>query len=260
MSQLRPQLSLELLETRETPGVLTTESFDTVTPPALPSGWTTWASNGSIAFTTAAGLGVNGTDALVSNGSSTTSAMAMYPQAVSGDTGAAVSMYVNSLVPVYVFARGTNLNDPSSKSYLAVEVTRGLNVELLEVKGSLAHVLGNVSSSNSGYVSGDWIRVSLLPTGSTVKVEVSRQDTGQYLNSSGTWQTTETAVITATTSLPSTQGDVGVGRNAIYAGAVSFDDFSVIDSTSSPPVVPPPPPPQHRLRLRHPLPRRHLRQ
>ena len=246
MAQPRTHLTLESLEAREVPAappVLFSETFNSVTPPALPPGWTTWTSDGTTAFTTAAGVGTSGTPGVVSNASSHTAARAEYPQTVSGDTGAAVSLQPTSLVPVYVFARGTNVNTGSA-SYLAAVVTRGLSVQLLEVNGILTRVLGTVTSPTSSYLSSGWVRVSLQPTGSTVKVEVTRQDTGQYLNSSGLWQTAETAVNTATTSLPSVQGNVGIGRNGVYYGTVPMDDFAVIGNAPVvPPVVPPPPPP-----------------
>jgi hypothetical protein len=53
-----------------------------------------------------------------------------------------------------------------------------------------------------------------------------RQDTGQYLNANGTWQTAPTAALTTTTSLV-TDGHLGIGRGAAYSGAVAVDDFTV---------------------------------
>jgi hypothetical protein len=238
MSDPRPRLTLEALEARENPSALLTESFDTLTPPALPAGWTAWSSDGTAAFATAAKSGTTGTAGLLSSGGSRTAALAWAPQTVTGDTGAAVALKVDSLVPEFVFARGNNLAD-ASRSYLAAVVTRGLNVQLLEVNGATARVLGSVTSPSASYFSGGWVRVSLVPTGTTAKVEVTRQDTGQYLNAAGRWQAAETAVITATTALVPAQGKIGVGRNSLYAGAVSLDDFASVD----PPAVSPPSPP-----------------
>ena len=237
MSHPRTRLTLEQLEVRENPGVLVTESFDTLTPPALPTGWTMWSSDGTAAFATAAKQGTGGTSALVSSASSRTSALAVYPQTLPGDTGAAASIQASSLVPAFVFARGNDLGT-AQQSYLAAVVTRGLTVKLLEVNGTQTRELGSVASPSSAYLSGAWVRVSLVPTGTTVKVEVTRQDTGAYLNASGTWQTAQTAVLTATTALTPAQGKVGVGRNGLYTGAVPIDDFAVI---SAAPVVTPPP-------------------
>src|SRR5262245_18680812 len=103
---LRTRLTLESLEVRENPATLSTETFDTLTPPALPTGWTTWSSDGSTAFTSVAGRGVDGSVALVSEASSRTAARVWSPQSVSADTGVAVTLSADSLVPMYVFARG----------------------------------------------------------------------------------------------------------------------------------------------------------
>ena len=239
MSHPRTRLTLEALEARENPTTLFTESFDALAPPALPAGWATWSSDGTAVFTTAAGVGTGGTRALVSNAGSRTAALAWHPQTVSGDTGAVVSLQADSLVPAFVFARGNDL-DAGPRSYLSAVVTRGLTVRLLEVNGSATRVLGAVASPGAVYLSGGWVRVSLVPTGTSVKVEVTRQDTGQYLNASGLWQTAPTAVITAATTLTPAEGKVGVGRNGLYFGAVPMDDFVVItDAPVPPPVVPP---------------------
>ncbi|MBP3957872.1 hypothetical protein J8F10_21675 [Gemmata sp. G18] len=232
MSQPRTYLSFETLEARENPAPLFTETFNALTPPALPTGWTSWASDGTTAFTSSTGQGADGSIGLVSSTGSRTSAMTWYPDTLPADTGAEVSLKIDSLVPVYVFARGTNL-DSSDRSYLAAVVTRGLKVQLLEVNGANTRVLGTVASPSSAYLSGQWVRVSLVPEGSSVKVQVTRQDTGQYLSSTGTWQTAQTSVISTTTTLTGS-GKVGVGRNGLYYGAVQLDDFSGF-STSPPP-------------------------
>ena len=235
MSHSRTRLSLEALEARENPATLFSESFDTLTPPALPAGWATWTSDGTTAFTTANAVGAGGTKGLVASAGSRTAALAWHPQTVTGDTGAAVALRADSLVPMFVFARGNDLGT-ANRSYLAAVVTRGLSVQLLEVNGTSVRALGTVNSPSSAYLSGKWVNVSLVPTGTTVKVEVTRADTGQYLNSAGSWQAAKTTAITATTTLNPAQGQIGVGRSGVYAGAVVLDDFSAV---TDPPVPPP---------------------
>jgi hypothetical protein len=236
MSEPRTRPTFEPLEARDVPTILFTETFNEVTPPALPAGWGMWSSDGTSAFTTAAGQGVSGTTALVSNGGSRTAALTWDPQTVSGDTAAAVSLRVSSLVPEFVFARGTNLGTGQS-SYLAAVVTRGLQVQLLEVNGSQTRVLGTVASPASAYYSGGWVQVTLTPTGSSVTVQVTRQDTGQYLSAAGAWQSAPTNVISATTALPSVPGMLGVGRNGLYAGPVQMDNFEAIGTAPAGPTV-----------------------
>ncbi len=244
MEALRTSLTLETLETRENPSGLITESFDKVVFPALPSGWSTWSNDSSTVFTTAASQGVGGSGALLSNAGSRTAALAWSPQTVSADTGVAVTLSPNSLVPTYVFARGNDL-DQGSRSYLAAVVTRGVHVQLIEVKGTFTRVLGSVTSPPSDYLSNGWVRVTLQPKGGSATVEITRADTGQYLNAAGKWQSEETAAVSADTTFAPTAGKAGVGRQGLYYGTVCLDDFTIIDTTTPtpPPTVPPPPPP-----------------
>jgi hypothetical protein len=228
----RLRLHVEHLEAREVPASLV-ETFDTAAPPGLPAGWLRHSSDGTAGFATAAGQGTENSVGLVTSAGSLTSAVAWYGQAVGGDDTAAVSARADSLIPTFVFARGSDL-DTNTPTYLAAVVTRGMRVELREVVGGAVHVLGSVTTG--GYFSQQWVRVSLVPTGNSVAVQVTRADTGQYLNSQGGWQAGATAAVTATTTLPSADGFAGVGRAALYAGAVRMDDFEVIAGT--PPVPP----------------------
>src|SRR5262245_62114406 len=152
MSHPRTRLALEALEARENPVV---ETFNLVTPPALPDGWSTWTSDFTTSFTTASGRGVDGTIGLVSEAGRRTSAPAgARPRDTqAADTGAGVSVRVDSLVPMFVFTRGNNL-DEGPRSYLAAVVTRGLKLQLLEVSGGFTRVLGTVNSPSSAYFSG----------------------------------------------------------------------------------------------------------
>ncbi len=228
---VRPRLQVEFLEAREVPdGSPITETFNGLAPPALPPGWGRWSNDGTAVFAAAAGQGVDGSVALVTSGGSRTSGLTWYGTQVDGDTGAAVSVKANSLTQSFVFTRGSNL-DTSTPSYLAAVVTRGLKVELRQVTNGVMTVIGSVSSPNSAYLSGPWVRVTLVPTGNAVAVQVTRADTGQYLAANGRWQDSPTAAITATTTLAAANGFVGVGRSAIYSGAVNLDDFAVLPPT-----------------------------
>src|SRR3954454_1013660 len=197
--QPRALLRLEPLEVRENPAAAwPVVTFDTLTPPALPDGWVAKSTDGSAVFQTAAGVGVNGTTGLVSSAVSRVSALAAYPQAVGADNGAAVSLKADSLVPAFVFARGANL-DTATPTYVAAVVTRGLKVQVWDVVNGVTKVTAQVISPAAAYFSGDWVRVSLVPTGDSVAVQVVRADTGAYLNPQGTWQAAATNAITVQT-------------------------------------------------------------
>ncbi|MCE9565914.1 MAG: hypothetical protein K8U57_28150 [Planctomycetes bacterium] len=236
----RTSLCIEFLEAREVPAASPiTETFDTSSVPGLPAGWNRWSSDNTTAFTTASGQGTGASVGLITNGGSATSALTWSGQAVSRDDGAAVTVWADSLIRTFVFTRGTNLGT-QTPSYLAAVVTRGLNVQLVEVTNGSARVLGTIASPPSAYVSGQWVRVSLVPTGTSVSVQVTRADTGQYLNANGTWQAAATTAITATTTLTPATGFAGVGRAASYSGTVKLDTFTVLpgaSTTGSSPVV-----------------------
>ena len=222
----RSRLQVEFLEAREVLDGSIVETFNTTPPPNLPAGWGKWSSDGTLGYTTNATAGLGGTVGLVSTGNSPTASLAWNGDAVNADTGVAVSVKADTLVPVFVFARGTNVNS-ATPSYLAAVVTRGLTVQLVEVTNGTARVLASVTSPSSSYLSGQWVQVSLVPKGNSVSVQVKRADTGQYLTASGTWSAAEARVITATTAVNPESGRVGVGRINRYAGAVSLDDFTV---------------------------------
>lgn len=232
----RHRLHVESLEAREVPASPLIETFDSVAPPALPTGWGKWSNDASNIFTTVAAQGAAGSVALVSTGGSRSSGLAWSGESVPGDTGAAVSVRVDSLVPTFVFARGSDLGT-GAPSYLAAVVTRGLKVELWEVTGGTSRVLASVGSPGASYLSGQWVRLSLVPTGSSVAVQVTRADTGQYLNANGGWQTAAATALAATTTLAPATGFIGVGRIGAYSGTVRMDDFETIPAAPTSPAV-----------------------
>jgi hypothetical protein len=237
MPRNRVQLRPESLETREVPAAGLLETFDQTAPPALPTGWLESSNDGSNVFDTAAGKGTGSTIGLVATGTSRTSGLAWNTTAVPGDTSAATLVKLDSLIPTFVFTRGSNLVG-SQPTYLAATITRGVSVSVTEVVNGVPRLLGSVTSPSSAYFSGNWVKVVLAPTGSSVAVQVIRQDTGQYLTPQGTWQAAATSALTVQTTIASADGLAGVGRGAAYSGSVSVDNFE-----TTPPAPPAPPPP-----------------
>ncbi|HEY3790147.1 MAG TPA: hypothetical protein VGL71_14905, partial [Urbifossiella sp.] len=232
LQPIRMLLQLEPLEVRENPTTGIVESFDQSAVAALPSGWSEWSNDGTTVFGVAAGTGASGSASLVSSAGSRTSGIAWDGTAVAGDTGVAASVDLTTLVPTFLFARGSNLSS-ASPTYLEATITRGVSVSISEVVNGTPHVLASLTSPASSYFSANWVQVVLTPTGNSVAVQVIRQDTGQYLNTKGTWQTAATTALTATTTLPSANGLVGVGRAAAYSGPVSLDNFTVLPPAQS---------------------------
>jgi len=156
----RVRIALEPLEARENPASLISESFDTVAFP----GWAEWTNDGSDAFQRTDGQGVNGTGGLVSTAGSRTGGLMWNTMQVPAGTGAAVTVRLDSLVPAFVFARGSNLGT-ATPSYVAATVTRGTAINVWEVNAGSVTVLATVQSPPASYFSGNWARVSLVPSG-----------------------------------------------------------------------------------------------
>lgn len=236
----RLRLNVEHLETRDLPSSLT-QPVDTANQPTLPGGWAQWSNDGSTVFSTIAGQGTGAIGEVVSTGSSNTAGLAWETQSVSGNTSVSAGVDVTSLIPTFVFAGGSNLGT-ATPSYIAAEVTRGATVTVVQVTNGVSTTLATLSSSPSAYFSGNWAQVSLIPSGSSVAVQLMREDTNQYLNAQGNWQSTATNALVVSTTLAGAAGDVGIGRAAAYSGSVDLNDFTVdLPPVPPPPSVPPPP-------------------
>ena len=229
------RLAPEVLEARENPA---TQTFDALAPPVLPAGWAAWSSDGTAVFRTAAAAGPDGSAAAVSSAASRTAGFVWNVQPVGSDGTVAATVKLDTLVPTLVFARGASLDaGPNSQSYLAAVVSRGVSVELREVSGGVARVLGSVKSPAAAYFNG-WARVALVQSGNSVAVQVTRSDTGQFLNPQGMWQTAPASVLTGTSTLPAT-GFAGIGRAPLYSGDVAIDNVTIPDAAVPPAPAPP---------------------
>src|SRR5579875_1189264 len=218
-------LQVEELEPRLAPtaslGIL--ESFDTISLGSLPVNWSQWSSTGTNAFavTSTQSLSPPNSLAISSPTISGMNARAWLntPQPANEMVSAAV--YLNSLIPVEIFDRGSNLNT-ATPSYYAVAVTRGLDLKLLKVTNGIVIVLGEVKSTK--WVEDQWVNVTLLTNGNNIQAQVQNQ-AGQYLNSSGQWQSSPTWTLNLTDTSISGGGDIGVGRLNSFVGTTYVDNF-----------------------------------
>ncbi len=214
------------------PGV--NEAFDTTIPSKLPANWNSWSNNQPIAFSIGTGHVVSPTQALTSNGMSTTQSRAWLGSAITADTSASVSVYADNLIPCGVFVRGSQL-DSSHPSYYSLSVTRGLNVQLKRVVDGKETVLATIRSTE--YVSGKWIRLTLVAEGNKLRALVVRTDTNQWLNTDGSWSANPEHALEVTDSQIVGGGFVGVERSRLAAGSVWFDDFAIRPAKSVGPVL-----------------------
>ncbi len=214
-----------------------TEHFDQVSVGGLPAGWTQWSSAGDAPFAVSAARSVSAPNGLAMTATLSSTAARAWPTSYSGtDLQASANVYLDSLIPAQVFARGTNLGGPAP-SYYAVSVTRGLQVQIIRVQGGTSTVLGQFKSPD--WVSDTWVRVTLAVQGGELRAQVCRLDTGLYLSAAGTWQTGPAWALDLTDTALAGPGQAGLARPPSYAGSVTFDDFAVMPAAGDgqPPTV-----------------------
>src|SRR5262245_45601532 len=125
------RLRLERLEGREVPAVTpwTLESFDQMAAGTLPVGWEAHPT-GPPAVVGVSPTHSHGDGAgLRADGNSVSEARAWSPAVLPADSQVSADVYLDSLVPAQIIARGRGL-DTSAPSYYAAAVTRGTQVQL----------------------------------------------------------------------------------------------------------------------------------
>jgi hypothetical protein len=218
----RPRV--EPLETRDTPSVLFTESFESPPVPATPAGWSAWSSNGN-GYITSRLAASTGTASLASLGTTATTSRFYQAAPQPADNAVSVRVRTDGPAPTQVIARGQNLGTAAA-SYLAAAVSPGgRRVDLVEVTGGTTRTLATLPSAAPTF--GSWVELTLVPAGNGARVKLKRLDNGQYLNAQGVWQAGETEALRATVTLNPPAGQVGVGRAPGGQGMQFLDDFTV---------------------------------
>src|SRR5262249_47336719 len=133
-----------------------------------------------------------------------------YNSALPAQVEVSADIYANTLQPTHVIARGSGLGT-ASPTYYAASIISGTTVKLLKVVGGTTTVLGQPLTS-SAYTANLWLRTTISVSGSTLKAQVVRLDTAQYLNSSGQWQAGQAWALTATHTHITGPGPGGLGR------------------------------------------------
>jgi hypothetical protein len=233
-------LRLEVLEPRETPSAPpgTVESFDTTPTGQLPAGWSQWSSTGTNAFAVSSSQALSAPNSLAvsSPTASGLNARSWLDTTQPADVQVSAAVYLNTPIPAEILARGTGLGT-TTPSYYAVSVTQGLDLKLQAVENGTTTTLGEVKSAN--WLANQWASVTLFTNGDNLRAQVQRDDTGQYLNSSGQWQTSPAWALNLIDTAISGGGEVGLGRLPSYTGTVYFDDFAYapVNLESQPPAV-----------------------
>jgi hypothetical protein len=230
-------VGIEELELRLMPSSvpLLQQTFDASPTGSLPSGWSQWSSSGSRSFEVSSARALAGPNGLASSGASNVAARAWAATWEPADVQASAAVFVDGLTPAQLLVRGSNLNS-ATPSYYALSVGRGMYVQLVRVVNGAGAVLGEVDTAS--YFEAKWVQLTLSATGNRLQAQIYRPDTGQYLNSSGRWQSAPTWALERTDSAISTGGYTGLARAAGYSGTVAFDSFSVTGSVTGSPAGP----------------------
>lgn len=209
-------------------GIITSESFDGVTVPALPSGWVASAD-----ISTQASVSNSSPNALQNTVDSTTK-FAYYDGADDGNGGDAQASFVLIPVTIGTVVRAAyslvRMTAPSTTvagmtSYFTfVNTVSGLVTLGKFVSGSIT----NFSSITSGAIAGLAfnIRPYCIAIGTTITARIQRLSDGNWLDSAGVWQPTVQDHIAHTDASISGVGKAGIGMQRGDSSDLHFiDDF-----------------------------------
>jgi hypothetical protein len=194
------------------------ERFNGGAAQRLPAGWASWTGGEGTAFETRTD------ETLLIDGPSNTPARAWMTQPVPTDVQVSTSVYVDSLVPAGLFARGSGVNGNRPTLY-ELSVERGLDLELWRVVNGQRTLLGRLTTA--GWQSGLWVQMSLVIKGDQLRVQLFRSDTGQYLSATGTWGLNPTWAMSRTDTAIRSGGLAGLSRGTGAADDLQFDNFLV---------------------------------
>ncbi len=239
-SPRRPPFSLilESLEDRLAPsGTPLSESFNTVGLGQLPAGWTQWSNNGFAAF------GVSDQKALSAPRSLSSSTNALWVTArtwnttpMPADVQVSAAVFADNFVPLQLIARGSNL-DTGTPTYYGLAITSGITGRIVRVQNGVSTTLAYTQSTFA--LSNQWIRGTLSLDGTSLRAQLYRVDTNEFLAPNGRWQSAPAWAMTVQDSAISGEGFVGFHRMPSYADALYMDDYHVFGAAgdSEPPQV-----------------------
>lgn len=200
------------------------EKFDSTPIGSLPSDWSSWKNDASAGFAVSGTRALSPARGIATTGNSPSQSRAWLSTPAPADAQVSVAVFADSLIPAVLLARGSNL-DTATPSYYAVTLTRGVQASLVRVVDGVETPLATVTSR--GYVSNQWVKLTLTTQGDSIRAVVFRTDTNQWLSADGEWVNQPEPALEVTDKSLRSSGFVGLARPAGYAGTVSFDDFEL---------------------------------
>ncbi len=220
-------LALEFLETREAPSVTPlTETFDTTPLGQLPAGWQQWSNTGRTIFSVSDTRALSAAHSLASASTpDQVAARAWVAAPQEADVEVSVALYPNTSTAAQLIVRGSGLNT-TTPTYYGLAVTAGLQTQLIRVQKGVTTVLASLNTAS--WMSTQWVLLTLAVSGTTLKAQVYRTDTHQYLDATGHWQTDSAWALTTTDAAITGAGQVGFARSPSYGGTLFLDDFHLL--------------------------------
>jgi hypothetical protein len=224
------------------------ESFDGSTPGTNPSGWSQARSDNAlqnpptfVIATPPAGITPLSGDQVLASivPSGHVSGLAWNSTLQLMDATVSAGIYVDSPTPLQVLARGRGLGT-ATPTYYALSLTQDSPTRL-----QIQKVINGVTTTLPGgtleltYITRLWVQATLYVNGSSIRAQLYRSDTGQYLNDHGIWQTAQTWAINIVDNSIKLAGQTGLYRGLGTAAPVYFDNFVVSPLTidNVPPAV-----------------------
>jgi hypothetical protein len=226
-------LIVERLEDRQTPSappaVPLAENFDTTALGQMPKGWAQWSSSGQAVFGTSTDIAFSPSQSLAaSTAKDWVTAAAWSTTSEPADVEVSASVYVHHPMPLLLVARASAL-DGMTPTYYGLQVMPSLWIKIIRVQVGVGTTVSY--SETAKWFSDAWARFTFSLSGSTLRAQVFRPDTGQYMTPAGGWQTAPAWAISATDGAIPGGGFVGFVRLASWAGGLYADDFRVFPAT-----------------------------
>jgi len=211
--------------------IITSQNWDGVTPPAIPSGWT--VSAGLVTTSSGQTSPPNSLGSSSPTFSGTTAAMWGTLDSNSGNVAVQSSLYLGadgSANRWGLFARADKTPLSGSSMFYALWLANlaspsspTLSISLTD--HGIESALNGATVPIGGPITGGWYTAFLVISGSTLTGSLQRQSDGAWLTSNGTWGTSQANAISVLDSSLSGSGYAGVLLNGTLAGTMYSDDF-----------------------------------
>ncbi|MDR3638794.1 MAG: hypothetical protein P4L84_33615 [Isosphaeraceae bacterium] len=215
--------------------VITSQNWDGVTAPVLPSGW---HYDGGFATGTGLAIPLSSPNLLVSVDSSESTAYYLAADSSGGQVQVSAAFTSESIKGGFglgvntvgsVIARAANPASPTTRTCYRATIDFFAGQILLDkIVGGTAtslHILGASLIAPYGYMGGQWFTLQLICNGTAIAVNLESPD-GLWLQTDGTWGASQVNCISVTDLSVSGSGYAGLVMNPGISGESPGDVYS----------------------------------